>query len=143
MRKRHAGWLICGVVLTSVSVQPVDTRAKLEIRTLSSRADLVSGGDTLLAVTVPPGTRADQLTVTINGRDVTAKLARDGESEEFRGLVDGLVAGSNKVVAKTRTPKADATLTIVNHPITGPMRSGERGGPKTRRPGTSATRSSA
>ena len=124
MRKRHAGWLICGLVLTSVSVQPVDTRAKLEIRTLSSRADLVSGGDTLLAVTVPPGTRADQLAVTINGRDVTAKLARDGESDEFRGLVDGLAVGANKVVARTKTPKADAVLTIVNHPITGPILSG-------------------
>jgi hypothetical protein len=124
MRKRHAGWLISGLVLTSVSVQPVDTRAKLEIRTLSSRADLVSGGDTLLAVTVPPGTRADQLAVTINGRDVTAKLARDGESDEFRGLVDGLAVGANKVVARTKTPKADAVLTIVNHPITGPILSG-------------------
>ena len=124
MRNRHAGWLICGLLLASASVEPVDTRAKLEIRTLSSRADLVSGGDTLLAVTVPPGTRTDQLTVTINGRDVTAKLARDGESEEFRGLVDGLVAGSNKVVAKTRTPMADATLTVVNHTITGPLLSG-------------------
>jgi hypothetical protein len=121
---RHAGWLICGLVLTTVSVRPVDTRAKLEIRTLSSRADLVSGGDTLLAVSVPPGTRVDQLTVTINGRDVTSKLSRDGESDEFRGLVDGLAIGTNKVVAKTRTPKADATLTIVNHPISGPILSG-------------------
>jgi hypothetical protein len=124
MRKRHAGWLICGLVLASVSVRPVDTRAKLEIRTLSSRADLVSGGDALVAVSVPPGTRVDQLSVTINGRDVTSKLSRDGESDEFRGLVDGLAIGSNKVVAKTRTPKADATLTIVNHPISGPILSG-------------------
>ena len=110
MRKRQAGWLICGLVLTSVSVQPVDTRATLEIRTLSSRADLVSGGDTLLAVTVPPGTRADQLTVTINGRDVTPKLARDGESDEFRGLVDGLAVEVLVVVlgghsgSSSRTP---------------------------------------
>jgi hypothetical protein len=124
MRKKYAGWLIGGLVITSVSVQPADTRAKIEIRTLSSRADLVSGGDTLLAVTVPPGIRADQLIVTINGRDVTPKLAREGESDEFRGLVDGLAVGANKVVASTRTPKADAALTIVNHPITGPVLSG-------------------
>ncbi|HET9705960.1 MAG TPA: DUF6351 family protein [Vicinamibacterales bacterium] len=124
MRKRDAGWLISGLALTMVSIQPVHSRAKLEIRTLSSRADLVSGGDTLLAVTVPPGTRADQLSVTVNGHDVTAKLSRNGESDEFRGLVGGLVAGTNKVVAKTRTPKADATLTIVNHPSTGPILSG-------------------
>ena len=60
------------VVLIATGLARVESRAPLEIRTLSSRADLVSGGDTLLAVTVPQGTRADQLTVTINGTDVTA-----------------------------------------------------------------------
>ena len=111
-------------VLVATGLAHVESRAPLEIRTLSSRADLVSGGDTLLAVTVPAGTRADQLTLTLNGKDVTAKLVRDGESDEFRGLVGGLALGTNKVVAKTKTPKADASLTIVNHPITGPILSG-------------------
>ena len=114
----------CAGVLVATGLADVESRARLEIRTLSSRADLVSGGDTLLAITVPPGTRGDQLTLMINGKDVTAKLVRDGESDEFRGLIDGLAIGANKVVAKTKTPKADASLTIVNHPITGPILSG-------------------
>src|SRR5687768_4421955 len=70
-------------------------RLPIEIRTLSSRPDLVSGGDTLLEVTTPPGTLHHELTVTVNGRDITSQLRVDVLKGQFRGVVDGLAVGNN------------------------------------------------
>ena len=99
------------------------SRAPIEIRTLSSRPDLVSGGDTLLEVTTTPATLHQELTVAVNGRDITSQLRANGVAGRLRGVVDGLKVGVNRVVAKSR-PGAEATLTIVNHPVTGPILSG-------------------
>src|SRR5688572_8413981 len=111
-------------VLFGAGLERVESRSPLEIRTLPSRADLVSGGDTLIAVTVPAGTRTDQLTVALNGKDILARLSLDAASGEYRGLIDGLAIGTNRVIAKITSPRHEATLTIVNHPITGPILSG-------------------
>ena len=42
------------------------------ITTLSNRADLVSGGDVLFEVKLPPGAAASKLKVDLNGTDVTS-----------------------------------------------------------------------
>src|SRR5688572_1733385 len=120
------GLTIVVVTATFVGVvgEATGSRSPLEIRTLPSRADLVSGGDTLIAVTVPAGTRTDQLTVALNGKDILARLSLDAASGEYRGLIDGLAIGTNRVIAKIKSPRHEATLTIVNHPITGPILSG-------------------
>jgi hypothetical protein len=100
------------------------SRSPLVIRTLSSRADLVSGGDTLIAIAVPAGTRPDHLAVVVNGKDVAGRLTVDATSGEYRGVIDGLTIGANRVVVTTQSPRHEATLSIVNHPITGPILSG-------------------
>ena len=99
-------------------------RSPIEIRTLSSRPDLVSGGDTLIAVSVPAGTRADRIAVTLNGTAVMSRLAVDAASGDYRGVIDGLAAGTNRVVAKIKQTNHEASLTITNHPISGPILSG-------------------
>ena len=100
------------------------SRTPLEIRTLSSRADLVSGGDTLIEVKAPPGTALAQLALTLNGNDVTARLDGDAATGTYRGLIEGLSAGSNTLQAQLKSAKARASLTATNHPITGPILSG-------------------
>ena len=112
------------VFVLAGGAQEVDTRATLEIRTLSSRADLVSGNDALIEIQADPGTRHDELTVTVNGKDVTSTLHLDAAPGRFRGLIDGLVTGANDVRAVSRKPRAEARLTLINHPITGPILSG-------------------
>src|SRR6476469_480675 len=47
------------------------------IATLSDRADLISGGDALIRVTVPAGADAQRVVITVNGHRVTS-LKRDG-----------------------------------------------------------------
>jgi hypothetical protein len=103
---------------------------KIEIRTLSTRADRVSGGDVLLQI-VPPQAGRSSPSVTLNGRDVSAVFRPAGTSsgpagtQSFTGLVTGLAVGRNsvKVVGKA-WGAADATLTLTNYPITGPIISG-------------------
>jgi hypothetical protein len=124
MIRRASGVVAAMVIVMALSGPGLESRAAFEIRTLSSRADLVSGGDALIAVKVPAGTRADRLTVTLNGHNVMSRLTLDAATGDFRGLIDGLAVGTNRVTAKITSPRHEATLTIVNHPITGPILSG-------------------
>ncbi|MGH9836320.1 MAG: DUF6351 family protein [Blastocatellia bacterium] len=99
--------------------------AGLEIKTLSSRPDLVSGGDALVEVKAPAGAQLSQLTLTLNGKDVTNQLRPDAASGSFRGLISGMVIGENTLLAKIKSPRpARASLKIMNYPITGPILSG-------------------
>src|SRR5215471_2814317 len=105
---------------------------KLEIKTLSSRPDLVSGGDALVEVRAPAGASLKELTLTLNGRDVTSQLRQagnDSRTSSFRGLISGMVVGDNKLIAAIK-PNGEsgraiqASLSIKNYPITGPILSG-------------------
>jgi hypothetical protein len=100
------------------------SRSPLELRTLSSRPEFVSGGDTLVEVAGPAGAPLRQVTLTLNGKDVTGRLAQDQATGRYRGLIDGLAQGANTLVAKAQSPRAEARLTVTNHPITGPILSG-------------------
>lgn len=121
---KAAAWLMVAAVVVAGGWQRVESRAALEIRTLSSRPDLVSGGDTLVAIKAPAGTTVDQLNVTVNGKDVTARFTLDQPSGEFRGLVDGLRIGANRLMATTKKPRSEASLSVTNYAITGPILSG-------------------
>jgi hypothetical protein len=99
--------------------------ARLEIKTLSSRPDLVSGGDALVEVKAPAGAQLSQLTLTLNGKDVTNQLRLDPATGNFRGLISELNLGDNTLIAKLKSRRAaQASLKITNYPITGPILSG-------------------
>jgi hypothetical protein len=90
-------------------------QTKLEIKTLSSRPDLVSGGDALIEVNT-----AAQPALTLNGKDVSNQLKANGKA--WRGVVSGFTIGANTLLAKVG--KQQATLEVTNYPITGPLLSG-------------------
>ena len=94
----------------------------VQIATLSNRADLISGGDALLEVMLPERADASQVTVAVDGRDVTSAFAVRGDGRLI-GLVDGLTVGVNRVTA-TLPDDSGAHLDITNHPIGGPVFSG-------------------
>ena len=91
---------------------------KLEIKTLSSRPDLVSGGDVLIEVKAP----AALTQLTLNGKEVAKPLKLDPMTKSYLGLITGLQLGDNTLTAKTA--KAQASLKITNYPSTGPILSG-------------------
>ncbi|MCJ0762529.1 DUF6351 family protein [Variovorax terrae] len=96
----------------------------LQLSTLSSRADMVSGGSALVEVAVPDGITAADVRISSNGTDVTSAFAAATGGRKLRGLVSGLNIGSNKLVAKVGTDKAYGELSLTNYPITGPIFSG-------------------
>lgn len=92
---------------------------QIEVLTLSTLPDTVTGGDVLVAVRGLDD--ADHLTVTAGGRDQSdAFEAADGG--ERRGLVTGLPLGESDIVAIA--DGRAARLTVRNHPTTGPVISG-------------------
>ncbi|MBZ5609759.1 MAG: DUF6351 family protein [Acidobacteriia bacterium] len=95
--------------------------ASLTITSLSSRPEFVSGGDVLIEIkTAAP---AQKVQVKLNGRDVSNLFHHDLSRGSLVGLVEGLKAGSNTVTAKAGSQ--NARLQLTNHPITGPILSGE------------------
>jgi hypothetical protein len=96
---------------------------EFDLLTVSTLPDAVTGGDVLMAVR---GLAAeDSLQVRAGSRDVTAAFVRR-EDGEWRGLVEGLVEGENRIRATASGPAGArrATLTVINHPVSGPILSG-------------------
>lgn len=104
---------------------PAAGEGKPKLRTLSTRADLVTGGDVLVAVDVPRAADAGKVRVRRNGVDVTAAFApAAGDPKRLVGLVDGLRDGDNLLTASVRGSSRAASLGVFNSPVTGPVFSG-------------------
>ena len=93
---------------------------KLTVTVLSSRPDMVSGNDALIEIKTAG---AQKLQVKVNGRDVSQVFHADAARGSMIGLIDGLRAGPNTVTVKAGS--ATTKLQLVNHPLTGPIVSGE------------------
>jgi uncharacterized tannase-like protein DUF6351/tannase/feruloyl esterase len=89
--------------------------AVLDIKTVSTRADRVSGGDVLVQVTQDDSAATP---VSLNGNDVTSSFHAGSIANTRVGLVSGLIVGSNTLSS------GGVSLQIHNYPITGPITSG-------------------
>ncbi len=94
------------------------------IEVLSSRPDMIAGGDALVRVTVHrKHVRMRDVRIKLNGADVTGSFVADGQT--LTGLVSGMRLGRNRIEAEERgRGRADADIDLVNHPIQGPVISG-------------------
>ncbi len=95
--------------------------ASLTITSLSARPEFVSGGDVLIEIKT--ATPSQKVQVKLNGRDVSHVFNRDLGRGSLVGLVEGLKNGANTITAKAGGQ--NARLQVTNHPITGPILSGE------------------
>src|SRR5258707_4934547 len=95
--------MIVGCILVGAGAE-ADTDG---ITVLSSRPDLVSGGDALVAI---DGSGA----VTLNGTEITAAF-KSSSGDKRIGLVEGLKPGANILKA------GSVSLTPTNHPIRRPV----------------------
>ena len=96
---------------------------QFEIITLSALPDAVTDNDVLVGIRgVGAG---DTVQVFRNGDEVTSVFKSVGNGE-WRGLVAGLNPGSNSLGATLSgsAGKRSASLTVLNHPISGPVFSG-------------------
>ncbi len=122
-------WLAVAVVMatlllpTASGISATAAPKSVAIRVLSSPPDQVSGGDARVAIDLPRGL-LDKVSVDVDGRDVTAAFV-PSDRDTLEGVVDGLVVGANQVsVGLRRARRSMATLTLVNHPSSGPIFSG-------------------
>ena len=93
----------------------------------SSRADMVSGGNALIAVDVPKPDPVAKVRVRRNGIDVTAAFSPDAQNpRRLLGVVSGMRNGSNQISAlvKAKGQRGPATLNLFNSPVNGPIISG-------------------
>src|SRR4029079_8571789 len=115
------GRLRAGVALAACAgalVVPAAAQARMpapRISVLSNRADLVSGGDALVRVTLPRGVRASRLRLTAGHRSVTRVLRRTGP-RRLDGRVTGLRVGRVALTARIRRGSA-ARVHEENPPI--------------------------
>jgi hypothetical protein len=115
-----AGLIVSGC--SSGEGSPSGGSAGFDVRALSPRADMVSGGDVLVAVALPEGVVSADVSVSIGGRDVSQafRVAPDGAS--LVGLVTGLPEGASTIQANAGGQRA--ALDVVNYPLQGPIFSG-------------------
>src|SRR5215471_4117665 len=120
--------LIAGTALTGPAIAHDDEDRdsnRFEIRTLSNRADLISGGDALVEVRVPRHVDLDEVVISLDGRDITAAFARSASARTLLGLVTGLADGRNTLEAGVRKGHRRTVnferLTITNRPVGGPV----------------------
>src|SRR3954464_14895327 len=93
-----------------------------QVKVLSNRADLVSGGDALVSVTLPRGVKTSRLRVRAGSRNVTSALRRTG-SRSLVGLARKLPV--RRVAPPARiSGESAARLYVTNHPIGGPVLAG-------------------
>ena len=91
------------------------------IKVLSSRADLISGGDALIEISAEDPALLDNARVTLGDTDVSDHFQSTGDT--LKGLVDGMSPGSHTL----RVTLADGSLLqqpVINHPKGGPVFSG-------------------
>lgn len=103
---------------------PATENAPVQLNVLGNRADLVSGGQALVELTVPSTATPvlGEVKMLLNGADVTSSFAVRANGR-YMGLVEGLVVGDNKLVAQAPNG-ATAHLVIRNHDKGGPIISG-------------------
>ena len=117
----------------TAAARPVTGSQGVVISVLSTRADLVSNGEALIDVTVPPANAESPLRLSVDGRDITAQLTlRSGAHHQ--GLITGLALGDNHLRAAL-SDGSGATLTITNHPNGGPIFAGPQMQPWSCQPG--------
>ena len=73
---------------TARSAAAVPPAHIVEIKVLSTRADLVSGGDALVQVLLPADAQPSAVRVDVDGRDVTGEFAQRSNGK-FEGLLYG------------------------------------------------------
>ncbi len=127
MKNVYGGLALVFTLLASgsrMSAQP--DAGGIRIIPVSARADMVSGGDVLVRISVPPSTPANQVRVSVNGQDAASTFRRDESTHTLMGLATGLKDGVNELTVSIGAHSAagGARLAVTNHPVAGPIFSG-------------------
>ncbi len=113
---------LTAATLTGAATAGTPAAPAVQVATLSVRADLVSGGEVLTEVRLPPHSAVRPVTVYVNGVDVSRQFGWRS-NHKYEGLLRGLRLGPNDLVVRLADGRG-ARLTVINHRIGGPTFSG-------------------
>ena len=111
-----------------LSLSAVANDGNHDIRVISNRADLISGGDALVEVIVPPGiiqamqNGNQKIKASLDSQPLPQDVFALRPNGRIIGLVTGLKVGDNTLTVQT--PGKAMSIVITNHPIGGPVFSG-------------------
>ena len=107
---------------------PNGERPQFAVSVVSSAADQVTGGDARIHIDVPRTVPPHQVRVMVNGQNQADRFELLPGTRTLSGVIDGLAIGDNRVTVrpngKGRGRPDDVSLTLTNHPVTGPVFSG-------------------
>jgi len=120
--------MLAVIVVTSQAMQAANQgNEKIQIAVISSRPDMVSGGDVLVRIDIPGAISLGRIVVKLNDQVATSDFHTDPRAHALIGLVNGLHVGDNSLQVftdgKGRSAPAEQ-LALKNYPITGPIFSG-------------------
>ena len=118
--RRRLVWPLA-VLAAGIGAWPASA-APVKIEVISSRADLVSGGNAVVAIETKRAAQARKLEIRLNRRNVTKRFAKRADGR-LAGIVRRLRNGRNVLTAR-RPNGRGARLVITNHPNGGPLFSG-------------------
>lgn len=95
--------------------------APFALAVLSSRPDMVTGGDALIALSADDGAPLDDVSVTLDGEDVSDRF-HPLDDGRLLARLEGLPLGESELVATRGAHRV--TLALENHPRSGPVFSG-------------------
>ena len=124
------GTLACCVAFVANAGLP----SGLGVEAVSTRADLTSGNDLLVRVTLPAGDNVAQAVLALNGQALPGALHPATDGKGWLALVSGLNLGLNALTISSNG--AVAKLDVTNHPNGGPVFSGPQLQPWTCRAGS-------
>ncbi len=97
-------WIPGACVVVALTLVPAGwgplAQGRVDVRVVSSRPDMVSGGDALIEITGASAPSAPPaVSVTVNGRDVTSAFRAVTPGWRLLGRIDALTLGKNTVEA--------------------------------------------
>ena len=116
-RRAFSRAAVCALVVAwGVSASAQD----LQIRVLSGRPDMVSGGDALVQISGFRSGEGQNLSVWAGDREVTHGFHKGPMENTLLGKIDGLTPGKTSLSVR-RKGKIQARLDVTNYPIMGPI----------------------
>ncbi len=93
------------------------------ITVLSARPDMVTGGDALVRID-SIGINPANIRVVLDNHDISDAFSVDAATQSLQGLLEGLQDGPNTLLAMDGAGSARSQISLINHPLTGPVISG-------------------
>lgn len=116
--------LISGLGVSAASAANAPGRLdQFSVRSVSSRPEMVSAGDSLVEVRIPAAADPARVSVRLAGGDVTGSFSAAGDSRILRADLSGLNDGPSTLTASL-PGYPDQNLILVNHRRQGPLLSG-------------------